>query len=768
VVAKKDWLDPLGWALALTAGVALLVVGAAWVGNFIEDDTLISLRYAERLLDGKGLTWNDGERVEGYSNLAWVLGSAALGGLGVDLILAVRILAFSCWGATFGALLMLARTAGATSAGFGASALALGATASLSVWAMGALEQPLVIACLAIVLWALAELDRSRDRSSVWASVAAAALCLLVWTRPDAPLLVVVTAVSSFLIVRRRANSRAAFVVFAFVAGAPFLAWLAQLCFRVAYYGEWLPNPAFIKTHVNAKRMVSGLTYVRRGLGVGWLVTAAGVLGAALAFLRRDTRALAGAISAVALVWTAYVAFIGGDHFPAYRHMLVTQFCLVALFVVGLGGWSGPFSRRMPVAALVLVIALVGPYVATQRRVGDVNVAKRARWQWDGQAVGRMFGTAFVAERPLWAVTAAGCLPYFSGLPALDMLGLNDAHIARQPPDPSMPLAHDHGDGRYVLDRAPDLVTFGLPRGTRPAFKSGREMKDDPRFARDYQRVTFRALTPISVLTDSYVRKRGKIGFSGSLLDAADGPVVGELVVPAYLLQKALGHPLADGSLGARIDPRTRATIELPELPSGRYRARLRPENARVDIVVRSRTGATLEQAADDVFEVRVPSVLRLELRAPHLSTLVGAIVLERLGPAVPGEGEGEGRAAIAVQLAAPIATTPPRHLNPHASTAAAGQQTFEPFTVSDDAWLCFNISGGRAESYESQVGVRLIDLSAEAPTTRMVFTGKNDDRPREVCADLAPLSGRSIRIEAFDESPAAHVSADGFVLHQP
>ncbi|MGB5680770.1 MAG: hypothetical protein WBM47_02890, partial [Polyangiales bacterium] len=130
MVGKKDWLDRLGWALALTSGVALLVVGSAWVGNFIEDDTLISLRYAERLLEGKGLTWNDGERVEGYSNLAWVLGSAALGALGVDLILAVRILAFACWGATFGALLMLARRAGATSAGFGAGALALGATAS--------------------------------------------------------------------------------------------------------------------------------------------------------------------------------------------------------------------------------------------------------------------------------------------------------------------------------------------------------------------------------------------------------------------------------------------------------------------------------------------------------------------------------------------------------------------------------------------------------------------------------------------------------------
>ena len=37
-------------------------------------------------------------------------------------------------------------------------------------------------------------------------------------------------------------------------------------------------------------------------------------------------------------------------------------------------------------------------------------------------------------EEPLFAVTAAGCLPYFSELPALDMLGLNDRHIAHHRP----------------------------------------------------------------------------------------------------------------------------------------------------------------------------------------------------------------------------------------------------------------------------------------------------------------------------------------------
>jgi arabinofuranosyltransferase len=139
VSRRAERFDCLGWGLAFAAGFGLVVWGAIWVGDFIEDDTLISLRYAERLLDGKGLTWNDGERVEGYSNLAWVLACAVLGALGADLILAARILAFSCWVATFGALFMFARCVRATWQGFGAASIAFGATASLSVWAMGAL-----------------------------------------------------------------------------------------------------------------------------------------------------------------------------------------------------------------------------------------------------------------------------------------------------------------------------------------------------------------------------------------------------------------------------------------------------------------------------------------------------------------------------------------------------------------------------------------------------------------------------------------------------
>ena len=45
-----------------------------------------------------------------------------------------------------------------------------------------------------------------------------------------------------------------------------------------------------------------------------------------------------------------------------------------------------------------------------------------------------MLKEAFGDQQPLYAVDNAGCLPNFSGLPALDMLGLNDHYLAHHPP----------------------------------------------------------------------------------------------------------------------------------------------------------------------------------------------------------------------------------------------------------------------------------------------------------------------------------------------
>ncbi|HEV2104580.1 MAG TPA: hypothetical protein VGU27_02535, partial [Candidatus Eisenbacteria bacterium] len=100
--------------LAIAAlGVAALLLHARHYLPFLADDALISLRYARRLLDGHGLTWTDGDRVEGYSNLLWILAASALGRRGVDLVAAARALGVAGMAA---ALIALARTGAGRSA----------------------------------------------------------------------------------------------------------------------------------------------------------------------------------------------------------------------------------------------------------------------------------------------------------------------------------------------------------------------------------------------------------------------------------------------------------------------------------------------------------------------------------------------------------------------------------------------------------------------------------------------------------------------------
>ena len=41
--------------------------------NHIGEDCFISFRYVENFVEGKGLVYNLGERVEGYSNFLWVM-----------------------------------------------------------------------------------------------------------------------------------------------------------------------------------------------------------------------------------------------------------------------------------------------------------------------------------------------------------------------------------------------------------------------------------------------------------------------------------------------------------------------------------------------------------------------------------------------------------------------------------------------------------------------------------------------------------------------
>ncbi|HXF48671.1 MAG TPA: hypothetical protein VNL73_04495, partial [Verrucomicrobiae bacterium] len=64
-MSKKIWLG-----LIPTAGLLLYQFLHF---DVLQDDAFISFRYIRNFLDGHGLVFNVGERVEGYTNFFWIM-----------------------------------------------------------------------------------------------------------------------------------------------------------------------------------------------------------------------------------------------------------------------------------------------------------------------------------------------------------------------------------------------------------------------------------------------------------------------------------------------------------------------------------------------------------------------------------------------------------------------------------------------------------------------------------------------------------------------
>lgn len=484
-------------AVAILAA-ALLAAGIArnaW--PWMVDDAFISLRFAERLVDGHGLTWTDGERVEGYSNLLWVLLTALCGWLGCDWLTAVRALGVACTLGTFAVLLASDLVPARLPARLAVAILA--ALGTTSVWAIGGLEAPLMSLLLAAAMAnlhaALAGRGDRRDAGPGPAAIrrpllgAGTALALACWTRPDAPLWAAFAAGAVLVFGRGSAADRLRRLAWLLLPVAA--AVLLQLGFRLVYYGDWLPNTGRAKVSPSAASRRAGLDYVAAAaLGMRMLLLPA-ALGVLALPLRRARPIVAFALVGT-LAWWAYVWNVGGDAFPQSRLLVPTLAPLTVLAAHGLDriaslGRAGSWS-----AGALAVLAIVGARVDAEAPPDPRH--RLSDWEWSGLAAGEWLGRAFAERQPLLAVDAAGAVPFASRLPCLDMLGLCDRTIAATPVDPAggFVAGHARANGAYVLSRRPDLVMFGIPPGApQPQWLGGRQLEADPAFLRDYRVVLF-------------------------------------------------------------------------------------------------------------------------------------------------------------------------------------------------------------------------------------------------------------------------------------
>src|SRR5512146_1096673 len=79
------------WALTALA-VAGFAAAFASLGGYLLDDTFISLAYARNLVEGHGLVYHAGERVEGYTNFLWTVMLALPAALPGGLVPLVKVM----------------------------------------------------------------------------------------------------------------------------------------------------------------------------------------------------------------------------------------------------------------------------------------------------------------------------------------------------------------------------------------------------------------------------------------------------------------------------------------------------------------------------------------------------------------------------------------------------------------------------------------------------------------------------------------------------
>lgn len=406
----------------------------AWVC----DDAFISFRYARNLVEGRGLVFNPGEAVEGYTNFLWTLLAAIPHAAGIDPVGWSQAFGIAAYAACL--FLLVAR------GGDGPLPVAAAAGAVLPqwhVWATGGLETSLF--CLAALGGALL-LSPPRP--------AAAGLVFGVATliRPDGILFAGVGGLR-FL---ARGGGWPRFVA------AFLLSWAPHMLWRRLYYGEWLPNTYWAKSAYESW-WSQGVSYSRLFFTQHFWLPLVPLAALCLLPHRRGSReaeaahVLAG--TALAAAYALWVCRVGGDFMYA-RLLMPTVPLLLLASEAGLSGGLG--EKRSAAAGVVLVAlaaAMPAPLAGPEMVSGVTREPAHHTPKWEDESVrgGAILRRYFAGLDVTVAFTGSEArLMYEARVPiAIEAeTGLTDRTIARLPlAERGRPGHEKHAPLEYLLDR---------------------------------------------------------------------------------------------------------------------------------------------------------------------------------------------------------------------------------------------------------------------------------------------------------------------------
>jgi hypothetical protein len=393
--------------------------------GFTVDDALIPVRYARHLVTGFGWRFDaSGPSTDGVTPLPWPLLLAPIAGADALVVLCrAKVTGFIVW--SVAGIALGAAVGSVRSSPVWARATALGVMAlsvPMAAYAVSGMET-----ALATALATSAALLGPRPRVAALLAGLASSL------RPELAAWACVLTVG-FSIASRESVPRTAAT--GMIALTPFVACAA---IRAIAWGR----PAPLAILAKPSDVEHGLAYV----GAACVVTLVPLLVLAPFALRREPRAIAIAIAAVA--HGCAIVAVGGDWMPYSRLMVpvVPSLVYAAALASAHAHWSATALRSTLAAALGVTLVVRGGT--------------------DGRRVGADRAALIAAARPLLedtrrvAALDVGWVGAATEADIVDLAGLTDPEIA------SLPGGHTSKrvDAMFLLAREPDALLLYAPAG---------------------------------------------------------------------------------------------------------------------------------------------------------------------------------------------------------------------------------------------------------------------------------------------------------------
>ncbi|OGV17113.1 MAG: hypothetical protein A2237_05245 [Stygiobacter sp. RIFOXYA2_FULL_38_8] len=471
--------------------------------KFIQDDAFTSLRYVQNFVDGNGLVFNIGERVEGYTNFLWVLLLSAVSflahALNLNLPLVAQVLS-----TLFGVLLLVSTyllakkiIAKNYSGSIISSLLALSApamvlfTTPFIYWSVSGMETPLFVSLTLLSVYYFIDYEEQGKRNAfVIVSV------LNSFLRPEGMFFFIL--LMSFKLIKNffsaeefklskkiklsfDSSIKKSLIIYAVPV-------IAYIIFRLLYYGYPFPNTFYAKTEFTTQFLTRGWNYYINFLEE-YLLFGLFYVPVLIQLMRSRTNAKENILIGFALVYTITIIVIGGDVLPVNRFFLTIMPMLFILFINSTTELIEEFLKGKVnlIAKYSLVIILLAYSVINYQHNLPVMMEKRA------------YETGLVTKMKIYAellntvrkdkikiksknkikttsvaMSTIGAFSFYSGARVIDLVGLTDEYVAHNPIevegiDDELPVIwkERHYNAGYVLSEKPDYIIF--PAGAKPS-----------------------------------------------------------------------------------------------------------------------------------------------------------------------------------------------------------------------------------------------------------------------------------------------------------